>query len=84
MIFERDGVKFSYGFSYNESGIVDEYLYYWSSVKRSVVFERNSSTDYVFAEPENVCNLEIGTYDEYVGCDEKKSDHVPLIFNLKE
>jgi exonuclease III len=40
--------------------------------------------DYVFAEPENVCNLEIGTYDEYVGCDEKKSDHVPLIFNLKE
>ena len=51
MIFERDGVKYSYGFSYNEAGIVDEYLYYWPGVKRSVVFERNSPTDYVFAEP---------------------------------
>lgn len=51
MIFERDGVKYSYGFSYNETEIVDEYLYYWPGVKRSVVFERNSPTDYVFAEP---------------------------------
>ncbi|MBO7061518.1 MAG: ATP-binding protein [Fibrobacter sp.] len=50
VIFEKNGVKYSYGFSYNEDGIVDEYLHYWPGVKRAVIFERTSFMDYQFAD----------------------------------
>ncbi|SOE45530.1 hypothetical protein SAMN05720781_0034 [Fibrobacter sp. UWT3] len=50
VVFEKNGVKYSYGFSYNKDGIVDEYLHYWPGVKRAVIFERTSLMDYQFAD----------------------------------
>jgi len=38
--------------------------------------------DYVFSKPGLVKNLEIGTYEEYVGGEDNNSDHVPLIFEV--
>lgn len=38
--------------------------------------------DYVFSTPNLVKTLKIGTYNDYVGCDEPRSDHVPLIFEV--
>ena len=51
LVFEKDGVKYSYGFKYGDEGVLEEYLYYWPSSKKSMVFERSSALDYVFAEP---------------------------------
>lgn len=38
--------------------------------------------DYVFSKPDLVKNLEIGTYEEFVGGEDNNSDHVPLIFEV--
>lgn len=40
--------------------------------------------DYVFSKPGHISNLEIGSFDEYVACEDQKSDHVPLIFEFNE
>lgn len=39
--------------------------------------------DYVFSTPNLVKTLSIGSYEEFVGCENMKSDHVPLIFEIK-
>lgn len=44
--------------------------------------EKPFHIDYVFSSPDLVKSLEIGTYEEYVGCENQKSDHVPLIFEV--
>lgn len=40
IIFEKNNRKYSYAFSYNEQGILNEYLYYWPSQKRAKIFSR--------------------------------------------
>lgn len=40
IIFEKNNRKYSYAFSYNEQGILDEYLYYWPGQKRAKIFSR--------------------------------------------
>lgn len=40
IIFEKNNTKYSYGFSYKETGIYNEFLYYWPGQKRAKIFER--------------------------------------------
>ena len=43
VLFEEEGIKFSYGFSYTDEKIIDEYLYYWPGAKKAKIFERKKS-----------------------------------------
>lgn len=49
IIFEKNNTKYSYGFSYKENGISDEFLYYWPGQKKAKVFER-TETDFAFGD----------------------------------
>ena len=40
--------------------------------------------DYVFSRDDFVKNFEMGTFKEFVASEDKKSDHVPLIFEVGE
>ncbi len=50
IIFIRNGTKYSYGFSYNDTEIVEEYLYYWPKRKKAMIFERETDLKFTFAE----------------------------------
>ena len=41
IIFEKNNRKYSYAFSYNEQGILDEQLYYWPGQKKAKIFSRS-------------------------------------------
>ena len=41
IIFEKNGTKYSYGFSYTDNKIIDEYLFYWPGMKKAKIFERD-------------------------------------------
>lgn len=41
IIFEKNNKKYSYAFSYNEQGILNEYLYYWPGQKKAKIFSRS-------------------------------------------
>ena len=41
IIFEKNKRKYSYAFSYNEQGILDEQLYYWPGQKKAKIFSRS-------------------------------------------
>ena len=48
IIFIKNNTKFSYGFSYTEKEIVDEYLYFWPGRKKTLLFERSSNSEFEF------------------------------------
>lgn len=50
IIFIKNGVKYSYGFSYTEEGILEEYLYYWPGRKKAMIFERTQKSDFEFGD----------------------------------
>ena len=64
IIFEKNNRKYSYAFSYNEQGILDEYLYYWPSQKKAKIFSRSYDkfdfTDSFSKQGEN-CNGRLKT-----------------------
>ena len=50
IIFIKNGTKYSYGFSYNDTEILEEYLYYWPKRKKAMIFERENSLEFIFSE----------------------------------
>lgn len=48
VIFTRNDTKYSYGFSYTEKGIIEEYLYFWPGRKKAMIFERKSNAEFEF------------------------------------
>ncbi|MCF0224712.1 MAG: ATP-binding protein [Fibrobacter sp.] len=83
MIFEKAGIKYSYGFAYGNEGVLEEYLYYWPSGKKSMVFERDSAMDYSFAEPfkkagEN-CNGRLRANKLLLSCAANETDITPVL-----
>ena len=50
MIFIKNGTKYSYGFSYNDTEILEEYLYYWPKRKKAMIFERENNLEFTFSE----------------------------------
>ena len=51
-IIVADGVKYQYGFSADNSRIIDEYLYAYKSAKPSLLFERTNTDQYRYTEKE--------------------------------
>ena len=49
IIFEKSGIKYSYGFSYTENGIHKEFLFYWPGQKKAKIFERVNN-DFSFGD----------------------------------
>ena len=49
IILEKNGKKYSYGFSYNEKGVLDEYLYFWPGQKKAKIFDRDDVDKFSFA-----------------------------------
>lgn len=48
IIFIKNSTKYSYGFSYTEKEIIDEYLYFWPGRKKTLLFERSSNSEFEF------------------------------------
>lgn len=44
IIFFFEGIKYEYGFSYNEREILAEYLYHWPNGREALVFSREGNT----------------------------------------
>ena len=51
-IFIKNSVKYIYGFSADRNKIHTEYLYYYSSAKPSLVFDRKNTSEYKFTKSE--------------------------------
>ena len=51
-IFIKNNIKYIYGFSADINKIYTEYLYYYSSAKPSLIFERNNINEYKFPQAE--------------------------------
>lgn len=49
IIFYMDGIKYAYGFSYNQEHIQSEYLYHWPRGREALIFSRDSDR-YIFRE----------------------------------
>lgn len=49
IIFVKNGIKYSYGFSYLDEEVIEEYLYYWPGRKKARIFEREQNSVYEFA-----------------------------------
>ncbi len=49
VIFYYEGIRYSYGFSYDSGRILSEYLYYWPNGREAVVFTREGD-EYRFRE----------------------------------
>lgn len=47
-IFVINGVKYIYGFTANQSMVMEEYLYHYMTAKPSLIFERSNVHDYKF------------------------------------
>lgn len=82
MVFVKDRIKYSYGFVYENEGILEEYLYYWPSTKKSMIFERSAAEEYVFAEPfkkagEN-CNGRLRANKLLLSCAANETNIVPI------
>ncbi len=50
VLFIQDGIRYIYGFSADSRKIYDEYLYYFPSGKKSIIFERTETTDFKFTK----------------------------------
>ncbi len=59
VLFIRNGIKYSYGFSFFSDRITEEYLYWWPGRKRATVFERSSETEFEFTESFRKCGESI-------------------------
>jgi AAA15 family ATPase/GTPase len=51
VVFIMEGVKHAYGFSYNKSKIIDEYLHHYPKGRKKVIFERTDTSEYKFPHP---------------------------------
>lgn len=60
-IFLKNNVKYIYGFSADINKIYTEYLYYYSSAKPSLIFERKNSNEYKFQQSEQSKLSELAT-----------------------
>jgi len=49
-IFIADSIKYEYNFELNSHKIVSESLYKYTSAKKSMIFERSNTNDYVFPQ----------------------------------
>ena len=49
IIFVKNNIKYSYGFSYVDDDVTEEYLYYWPGRKKARIFERESNAIYEFS-----------------------------------
>ena len=49
IIYYYEGIKYAYGFSYNDEKIVSEYLYHWPNGREALVFSRENDI-YEFRE----------------------------------
>lgn len=54
--FIHKSVKYVYGVSYNQSQVIDEYLYAYPNDKKAVVFERTKTVKYKFNTDESIQN----------------------------
>lgn len=48
IIFVKNGIRFVYGLSHNSEKIVNEYLYYYPSGRKALIFERENTKNYRF------------------------------------
>ena len=60
-IFIKNNVKYIYGFSADANKIYTEYLYYYSSAKPSLIFERKNGNEYKFPQSEQSKLNELAT-----------------------
>lgn len=44
IIYFYKGIKYAYGYSFNQSGILTEYLYHWPKGREALVFSREKDT----------------------------------------
>lgn len=49
VLFVHGRLRFEYGFAYDSTRIVSEYLYYWKNGRKSLIFSRDG-TEFVFRE----------------------------------
>lgn len=48
-IYYNEGIKYAYGFSFNKTQIVSEYLYHWPNGREALIFSREDG-EYIFRE----------------------------------
>lgn len=65
-IFFADGQKYQYGFSADQTKIIEEYLYVYKSTKPSMIFERTNTNQYNYVEKER---------SAFKGYEEKNTDN---------
>lgn len=49
IFFYYQGIRYNYGFSYNDKEVITEYLYYWPKGREAMIFSREK-TNYTFRE----------------------------------
>ena len=52
-IFISNGIKYIYGFAATPFEVIEEYLYYYSSSKPSLIFDRHNTVEYKFPPNKN-------------------------------
>lgn len=50
IVFVKDNIKYEYGFSLDEEKIIEESLYYYPKGKKSIIFERNHDSEFIFIQ----------------------------------
>ena len=49
VVFIRNDIKYSYGVSFTNEKIIDEYLYYYPKGRKALIFDRKDTNNYRFA-----------------------------------
>ena len=60
-IYFYGGIKYAYGFSFDKSRILTEYLYHWPNGREALIFSRENN-DYQFRE-----NIQVSSFYQWTG-----------------